>query len=411
MLHPKEIPIREYQYQLPESRIAMHPLPDRDESKLLVFREGRITESVFAQLPGELPAGSLMVFNNSQVIEARILFQKPSGATIEVFCLEPGPGSGGGVEAALQATGTATWRCLVGNASAWNRDLILEKSVGNEGRLQARVCGREADQFLVEFCWQPAQRSFAEIMHLAGSIPLPPYIRRKAEATDAERYQTLYAERPGSVAAPTAGLHFTARVIDGLVARGIDQDVVTLHVGAGTFKPVKAALIGGHDMHAEWIEVKRSLLENLAAHAGKGITAVGTTSLRTLESLYWIGTKLLKQNPGSADHLQLGQWEPYEADSGVSVTESMQAIIAWLIKNQRDALTAHTSLMIAPGYRFRVVDRLVTNFHQPGSTLLLLIAAFIGEEWKSVYAYALENGFRFLSYGDSCLLVRPPLSS
>ena len=305
------------------------------------------------------------------------------------------------ITSALQESKEVYWKCLVGNAASWTSSLVLEKKI-NAGTLYAKLVSRETDYFLIHLYWTPGNLSFAEVLHEAGAIPLPPYIKRQAEQSDAERYQTVYAHHPGSVAAPTAGLHFTDDVLSSLAEMNIQKQFVTLHVGAGTFKPVKTETLGDHEMHGEYIEVSRSLLEQLINNDGRNVIAVGTTSLRTLESIYWLGVEMISQSRIT----EIMQWTPYEKPSEIPAREAITALLNYLEQNQLDVLFARTSLIIVPGYRFRIVDTLITNFHQPKSTLLLLIAAFIGEKWKSVYAYALENDFRFLSYGDSCLLFR-----
>lgn len=405
--HPGAIAISEYDYALPEDRIAYHPLAERERSKLLVYRNKTITESFFHDLPGIIPGDSLMIFNNTKVIEARLLFQKPTGGQIEIFCLEPDGGAG--ISQAMLTQKTATWKCLVGKAAKWKPEAPLEKKISGPAgtlTLRAALLKKSGDHFIVRFSWFPEILSFAEILHWSGAIPLPPYIKRKPEAADAERYQTVYARCPGSVAAPTAGLHFTPGILQALSSRGIRQDHITLHVGAGTFKPVKSERMQEHDMHAEYIELPRPVVENIYRFTDKHITVVGTTSFRAVESLYWIGVKLLAKKEGPEELFTVGQWEPYEDHPRVSTKASLEAVLNWMEKTGTDKLMARTSLLIAPGYAVNIPHALATNFHQPRSTLLLLVAAFIGEDWKNIYAYALENGFRFLSYGDGCLLFR-----
>jgi S-adenosylmethionine:tRNA ribosyltransferase-isomerase len=295
---------------------------------------------------------------------------------------------------------------MVGNASSWPHNLILEKKIADKHVIKAKLLAREADYFLIQLSWIPEDISFAELLHIAGLIPLPPYIKRQPELSDAERYQTVYAYHSGSVAAPTAGLHFTPEVMEKLSDRQIEKDFVTLHVGAGTFKPVKSDTMKEHEMHSEFIEVKKALIEKILNNPNRHVIAVGTTSLRTLESLYWIGAKLVKNENLSAEDLQIQQWEPYDNPTRLSLASSFNAILKWMENNGTEVMITKTSLLIAPGYSFRVVSILITNFHQSRSTLLLLVAAFIGEEWKTVYTYAIANDFRFLSYGDSCLFFR-----
>lgn len=397
--NPRDIRIDDFSYDLPPTRIAVFPKEKRDSSKLLVAKN-EIQTDEFRFISKYLPPNSLIVFNNSRVVEARLLFHKPTGAAIEVFCLEP-DNRFNGITSALQERKEVYWKCLVGNAASWTSSLVLEKKI-NDGTLYAKLVSRETDHFLIHLYWTPGNLSFAEVLHEAGAIPLPPYIKRKAEQSDSERYQTVYAHHPGSVAAPTAGLHFTDDVLSSLAEMNIQKQFVTLHVGAGTFKPVKTETLGDHEMHGEYIEVSRSLLEQLINNDGRNVIAVGTTSLRTLESIYWLGVEMISQSRIT----EIMQWTPYEKTSEIPAREAITALLNYLEQNQLDVLFARTSLIIVPGYRFRIVDTLITNFHQPKSTLLLLIAAFIGEKWKSVYAYALENDFRFLSYGDSCLLFR-----
>jgi S-adenosylmethionine:tRNA ribosyltransferase-isomerase len=405
MINPRQISISGYDYLLPESRIAEYPKEERDSSKLLIAHDHKISEDVFKNIASYLPSSSLIVFNDTRVVEARILFQKPTGARIEIFCLEPDTRYPD-ITTAFATTKSVYWKCLVGNASAWPAELILEKKISGKYSIHAKIISRQKDYFLIQLSWVPENLSFAEILQYAGVVPLPPYIKRKAEPSDAERYQTIYARLSGSVAAPTAGLHFTPQVIQDLSNKNITRNFVTLHVGAGTFKPVKTETTGEHDMHAEVIDINRSLIENILDKINDPIIAVGTTSMRTLESLYWIGVKLSTDKNIPQSGLQVKQWEPYDHPSEMAAASALTAILNWMELNHTDTLIAQTSLMIVPAYRFRIVTVLITNFHQPRSTLLLLVAAFIGEEWKSVYSYALENDFRFLSYGDSCLFFR-----
>lgn len=405
MNDPKHLSIADFDYHLPDSRIAAFPAANRHNSKLLIWQNEQISESTFRNLPHFLPSGAVMVLNNTRVVAARIIFFKSTGARIEVFCLEPAD-EYPDITTALAQEKTVTWKCLVGRASSWQHQTIIEKDLGNGVTLYAKIISKHSDHFLVQLSWIPENISFSEILLLAGSTPLPPYIKRKPEISDLERYQTIYADHAGSVAAPTAGLHFTNEVLQDLSAAAIDITHVTLHVGAGTFKPVKSEHMAEHEMHAEYIDVSKILIEKLIARIGSPLIAVGTTSTRTLESLYWIGLKLKNNASLNEDDLRVHQWEPYENAQDVSTKESLQAIVAWLEKNKKDSLVTKTSLMIAPPYKFRIVDILITNFHQPRSTLLLLVAAFIGDDWKRAYAYALDNDFRFLSYGDSCLLFK-----
>lgn len=404
---PQEIRIADYTYNLPEERIAAFPLPKRDDSKLLVYKSGSIADDRFFNLPEHLPHNTTLVVNNTKVIEARVLFTKPTGGTIEIFCLEPHDTS---MEQALQSQGSSTWNCLVGGASKWKAGQVLEKQVPAGGLLRAHYVAKQPDHFIIRFEWTPASTLFADVLHQTGAIPLPPYIKREAQTEDSNRYQTVFARQEGSVAAPTAALHFTGEVFERLAAKGITTAPVTLHVGAGTFKPVKSETIGEHPMHAEHFQVSQDTLRQLIA--SENIVAVGTTSLRTLESLHWIGVKLLNGvYAANEEELELVQWECYElASQPITYKESLQALLRHLENKSQELLFCRTSLIIVPGYPFQSASAIITNFHQPQSTLLLLIAAFIGNGWENVYRHALDNEYRFLSYGDSSLLNRsqPP---
>ncbi len=413
MIDPKKISIRDYTYSLPEEKIAAYPLPERDSSKLLIYDQGNTSEDIYRHIADHLPAGSLLVFNNTKVVEARLLFQKPTGGIIEIFCLEPHPQYPDITTAMLQS-GKVLWHCLVGGASKWKPGQVLEKLITTTGTpisLQAKYIEKKSGFFIIELSWSPATLSFAELLHVAGAIPLPPYIKRKPEESDIERYQTVYAQTDGSVAAPTAGLHFTDAVFKSLKEKNIQTDFVTLHVGAGTFKPVKAATMEEHDMHAEFIDVSKKTIEHILSHLEKNIIAVGTTSLRTLESLYWIG----RSSELSSDLINnkipmVTQWEPYRLPElhsnliNTSAIESLTRLLDGMEKNKLERLIAKTQILIAPGYQFRIVNGLITNFHQPQSTLLLLVAALVGAAWKNIYEHALQHNYRFLSYGDGCLL-------
>lgn len=402
MTHPKNISIVDYTYALPAERIALHPLMDRDASKLLVYKSGEIKEDVYRNIAQYLSANNLLIFNNTRVINARVLFQKDTGGIIEIFLLEP---YNSDHSTALSATGKATWKCMIGGASKWKSDTLRkELGIGN-WVLDAKLIEKLLDAYVVEFTWTPAELSFAEVLENCGEIPLPPYIKRKPGAEDSERYQTIYAEDGGSVAAPTAGLHFTQNIFDRLAEKNIHKDFVTLHVGAGTFRPVKAATMAGHEMHTEWIEISTKTIENLFLSLEKGIVAVGTTSLRTLESLYWMGVKTILQ-PG-IKQLQLSQWEVYEeplAGNNITAKEALSSLSAWMKKNKYEKLFTQSQILIAPGYSFKIADVLITNFHQPQSTLLLLVAAAVGKDWRKIYDHAMQYDFRFLSYGDGSLL-------
>jgi len=394
----KHIPIADYDYPLPDERIARYPLAERDQSKLLALTPDGIAEHRFYELPQLLPAGSLLVFNDTKVIHARLLFRKETGATIEIFCLEPYQMA---VSEAFEQRERCSWMCFIGNNKKW-KEGTLSRDCGSFVLTATR---RQAvgNAWVVDFSWTGGA-SFAEVIESAGVIPLPPYLGREAEESDATRYQTVYAHYEGSVAAPTAGLHFTDKVIEQLHNKNIDTEYLTLHVGAGTFKPVSSEHIGDHEMHVEKIHVTADNLKHIIAHRDTARVAVGTTSVRTLESLYWFGVKL-KQNP-DIEAMHISQWDPYTLDDcGMDYVEAYGNILAWMERNGEDDLHGETQLMIAPGYRYRTITGMVTNFHQPKSTLLLLVSAFIGERWKEAYRYALDHGFRFLSYGDSCLFM------
>jgi len=407
MTDPRTLSIKDFTYSLPEERIAKYPLAERDASKLLIYKDGKIAEGIYRNIADHIPTNSLLVFNDTKVIEARLLFQKATGGVIEIFCLEPHHQYPDITTAMLQHE-KVLWHCLIGGASKWKRGQILEKKIAyksNELVLNARYIAKADDSFIVELSWNEPSISFAEVLHLFGAIPLPPYIKREAEKSDTERYQTVYAHYEGSVAAPTAGLHFTETVFNTLKEKNIQKDFVTLHVGAGTFKPVKADVMQEHEMHAEHFTVSKSLIQNVIDHLDKNIIAVGTTSLRTLESLYWLGVRSLMVNGEWSN--EIAQWEVYDhAGQMISPKEALHNLIKWMDEKDLNTLTAKTQIIIAPGYQFKIVNGLVTNFHQPQSTLLLLVAAFIGNDWKRVYDDALQDNFRFLSYGDGSLLWR-----
>jgi S-adenosylmethionine:tRNA ribosyltransferase-isomerase len=396
--------IKDYDYHLPHCRIAEFPLRERDSSKLLIYKNGEILDEHFLNLPQQIASQSTLILNNTRVIEARILFQKPTGGIIEIFCLEP---FGESIERSLSLTQNVQWQCLIGGASKWKAGQILQKkvSLGNETiELNAGYISKQKDDFVIEFFWETGH-SFAEVLHAAGAIPLPPYIKRNVTGEDKERYQTIFSKHEGSVAAPTAALHFTKNVFQKLSEKNIDTKYITLHVGAGTFKPVKTETVAEHEMHKEPFAVPIDVLKKIIA--SEKIIAVGTTSLRTLESIYWIGVKLI--NGLIEDGWTLQQWEAYDLGkkySSISVNESLSALIHWLEENNQTELHCQTGLIIVPGYSFKIPDGLITNFHQPQSTLLLLVSAFIGEDWRKVYQHALDNNYRFLSYGDSSLLWR-----
>lgn len=399
-MHPREIHISDYSYLLPDEKVARYPLAERDDSKLLIYRNGEISESSYRQIAELLPESALLVFNNTKVIHARLLFENAQGAKIEIFCLQPTEENAEMVSV-MSRTRTIRWKCLIGRAGKW-KEKVLKKKDGDL-ELSAELVDRDADSFTVEFQWQPEQLTFAEILDRAGRMPIPPYLHRPSEEIDANRYQTLYAKHEGSVAAPTAGLHFTKAVFESLRSKNIDTEEVTLHVGAGTFKPVKSEMMAGHDMHSELIEVKRETLEKIIAakNTAKPIIAVGTTSMRTLESLYWMGVKAKISDEKSVGALEVKQWEAYELKPS---DDALSNLLEWMKGQHIERLLCKTQIIIAPPYRPKVVNALVTNFHQPNSTLLLLVAAVVGNDWKKIYEYALSHGFRFLSYGDGSLL-------
>ena len=398
-----QIRIEEFDYNLPDERIAKYPLEKRDASKLLMYREGKVSEYQFSTLPQLLPEDSIMVFNDTKVVPARLHFQRESGAHIEIFCLEPV--SPEEYVSMFAVTDICRWKCIVGNVKRWKNDTLSLYNPGNtreisEMDLRADLVERCGETSIVEFKWSNGA-SFSKVLEVCGSVPIPPYLNRETEDVDLERYQTLYARYRGSVAAPTAGLHFTESVLDAIRNRNISTDTVCLHVGAGTFLPLKSSLVSEHTMHREPFVVTLALLERILASEGD-VIAVGTTSVRTLESLYYIGVSCIEKGMPC----DVGQWDPYSREYEYSTEESIKAIISYLKENGLDELKLGTRIIIVPGFRFRIVDVLVTNFHQPQSTLLLLISAFVDGEWKSIYDYALENGFRFLSYGDSSVLFR-----
>ena len=414
---PRQLSIHDFSYPLPPERIAPEPLPDRAASQLLVSRNGQLTDKHFRDLPAELPADSLLIFNDTRVVRARLLARRPTGGQVELFCLEP-VAPHRALELALQQTGHCTWRCLVGNGRRWKEGpvtLNFETADGQTATLWAERQVQEAGTALIYFRWEPATLPFAEVLRAAGHLPLPPYIDRPDTAADALRYQTVYAAAEGAVAAPTAGLHFTPELLAELRLKGFAIGHVTLHVGAGTFQPVKASRMADHPMHTEPILVTAALLRQLLTHRPRPVLAVGTTSLRTLETLYWLGVGLLqssnttlKANANVPAELLVTQWQPYdlaETAANISPETALTALLHYLKATGTDTLQANTQLLIAPGYRFRLVDGLITNFHQPESTLLLLVAALLGPDWQAVYTHALAHGYRFLSYGDSSLLL------
>ncbi|HEV3221914.1 MAG TPA: S-adenosylmethionine:tRNA ribosyltransferase-isomerase [Puia sp.] len=400
---PDNLLISEFGYDLPDEKIARYPLRQRDSSKILIWKAGRIEDGLYSGLPDYLPGSSLLVFNNSRVVEARILFQKPSGGQIEIFCLEPHM-SYKSISYAMGQTRAVKWTCLIGGASKWKHGQVLRKKIG-ETMLEARFIEKRTDDFIIEFSWTPAFLPFAAMLHQLGTIPLPPYLKRNAESSDEERYQTIYAMESGSVAAPTAGLHFSENLLRDLSDNGMNSLFLTLHVGAGTFMPVKTQKISEHHMHEEFIEVSAEAIEKLISKMHEPVIAVGTTSLRTLETLYWLGLLISLDNNISNSNLHLDQRTPYTHSPNISSKEALHFLLEWIRREPGKKLITKTRLFIVPGYQFKIVKGLITNFHQPQSTLLMLVAALIGPEWKSVYRWALDNDYRFLSYGDGCLLL------
>ncbi len=402
----KHIQIKDYNYNLPDERIAKFPLAKRDNSKLLLYRHGEVTEDVFHNIAEYLPKGALMVFNNTKVIQARLHFRKETGALIEVFLLEPYMPAD--YEQMFQTTGHCSWLCMIGNLKKW-KEGTLKRTFDVKGKEVTLVAERKEDvhkSYRVDFSWDASDVSWAELLDAVGELPIPPYLNRETQESDKTTYQTVYSKIKGSVAAPTAGLHFTPEVLADIDRHGIDREELTLHVGAGTFKPVKSEEIQDHEMHTEYICVHRQTLEKLIRHEAKAI-AVGTTSVRTLESLYYIGVKLEKTLDLSEEELHVCQWEPYENAVAKPITplKAIENILAYLDKHGLSALHASTQIIIAPGYEYNIVKMLVTNFHQPQSTLLLLVSAFVHGDWRKIYDYALAHDFRFLSYGDSSLLI------
>lgn len=400
----KHIRIKDFDYELPDDRIAKFPVQQRDHSKLLVYNKGAVSEDLFYNIPAYLPSGSLMIFNNTRVIQARIHFRKETGALIEVFLLEPAKPSD--YELMFQTRGECSWLCMIGNLKKWKEGTLTRtfNINGRDIRFSATRRHEQGTSHWVYFSWDDADITFADILEQVGELPIPPYLNRNTEESDKITYQTVYSKIKGSVAAPTAGLHFTSKVLDDIDNHGIERDELTLHVGAGTFKPVKSEEIAGHSMHTEYICVRRSTLENLIRHDAHAI-AVGTTSVRTLESLYYIGARLAENPDATEEQLHIEQWEPYDTHPTISPVSALQNIVDYLDHNGLSSLHGSTQIIIAPGYEYKIVKMLVTNFHQPQSTLLLLVSAFVHGDWKRIYDYALGHDFRFLSYGDSSLLI------
>ena len=400
----KHIKISDFNYPLPDERIAKFPLAERDHSKLLIYKHGTVSEDIFTSLPDYLERGEMMVFNNTKVIQARLHFQKETGALIEVFCLEPAAPNDYALN--FQQTGHRSWLCMIGNLKKW-KEGTLSRTVEAGGRqvvftaTRKEACGTS---HWVDFTWNDAELTFADLLEAVGELPIPPYLNRKSEESDKQTYQTVYSKIKGSVAAPTAGLHFTERVLKALDEKGVDREELTLHVGAGTFKPVKSTEIEGHEMHTEYVSVKRSTLVKLLAHQCQAI-AVGTTSVRTLESLYYLAEIVCANRDAEQTDLHVSQWIPYEKEHLMTTEEGIRALLDYMDRHGLETLHASTQIIIAPGYDYRIVKKMVTNFHQPQSTLLLLVSAFVHGDWKAIYDYALAHDFRFLSYGDSSLLI------
>ena len=404
-IDPRHIHISDYNYPLPDERIAKFPIAQRDHSKLLIYNKGEVSSDVFYNLPQYLPKGALMVFNNTKVIQARMHFRKETGALIEVFLLEPAEPSD--YELMFQTTGHCAWYCLVGNLKKWKEGSLRREIEINGQTVVVNATRGElhGTSHRIDFSWG-GDVSFAEIIDAMGELPIPPYLNRETQESDKTTYQTVYSKIKGSVAAPTAGLHFTPEVLADLDAHGIQREELTLHVGAGTFKPVKSEEIEGHEMHTEYVSVRRDTIQKLIDHEGCAI-AVGTTSVRTLESLYYMGLKVLANPDLTEDALHVSQWEPYDQPTADSPQPSvaLQALLDWMSRRQLSVLHSSTQIIIAPGYNYHIVKMLITNFHQPQSTLLLLVSAFVKGDWRRIYDYALAHDFRFLSYGDSSLLI------
>lgn len=405
-MHPKDLSIQDFSYDLPDERIARYPVEERDLSKLLIYQNESITTGVYRSLPELLPPDTLLIFNNTKVVEARLHFYKPTGGAIEIFCLEPDDRYAD-VTTAMMQKQQVYWKCLVGGAKKWKEGQLTLSFNWKDQQVQvfAEKLAVHSDAFIILFQWSEADLSFADILHHAGNLPLPPYMDRDVEDADKERYQTVYAKYDGSVAAPTAGLHFTESLLNRLTANNIRTEFVTLHVGAGTFKPVKASVMQDHDMHAEYIDVSIESIETIRKALSHHIITVGTTSLRTIESLYWLGKKIIDQPSIAIQDLTVDQWYPYDHNGILPTPDAaLFALENYLRERKLYRLITKTSIIIAPGYDFKIMKALITNFHQPQSTLLLLVAAITGTNWRNIYQYALDHDFRFLSYGDGSLL-------
>lgn len=404
MIDTRHIKIDDYDYNLPEDRIAKYPLKERDLSKILIYNHGKIVDDTFRNLTDYIPSGSLMVFNNTKVIQARMHFRKETGALIEIFLLEPYKPND--YERIFQSRKECEWICMIGNLKKWKTGILTKTvNVGNiELTLTAERIAETGNSHVVKFTWDNDSLSLSEIIEIVGELPIPPYLNRQTEESDKQTYQTVYSKIQGSVAAPTAGLHFTKNVLSELEKKNISKSELTLHVGAGTFKPVKSEEIDDHEMHTEYISVPRKVIEDLIEHDGVAV-AVGTTSVRTLESLYYIGVKLNGNKDLNESQLHVSQWEPYEAVSSITPLEALNNVLDYMLLHNLSVLNSSTQIIIAPGYEYKYVKMLITNFHQPKSTLLLLVSAFVRGDWKTIYAHALNNDYRFLSYGDSSLLI------
>ena len=405
-MHPKHLKIEDFTYDLPVEKIAYNPVNPRDQSKLLVYKDKKISENIYRNICDYLPENAVLVFNDTKVVKSRLFFKNENGANIEVFCLEP-YGEAIDYEQHFLEQNSVTWICFIGKVSKW-REQHLAKIINLDGtqvKLCAEIVGKLAEAYLVKFTWSPGEIPFGKVMDTAGVTPLPPYIKRVAEKVDEDAYQTVYSENEGSVAAPTAGLHFTERVLNDFEEKGISSLFTTLHVGAGTFKPVKSEVMEDHIMHAEYLNITTDFLEDLITKIQQPIITVGTTSTRTLESIYWMGNMIAKNPEISYEELKITQWLPYETEAVCTAEAAIKALVNWIKNTQQKHLSIETEIIITPGYSFKIVKGLITNFHQPQSTLLLLVSALIGNDWKKIYKHALENDFRFLSYGDGSLLL------
>lgn len=405
-IQAQQFEIKKFTYDLHENKIAKYPLAERDVSKLLVYNNGKISEDIYRNIDQYIFENSIFVFNNTKVIQARLHFSNSTGSKIEIFCLEPSE-ENHEPSTAMMKKASVEWKCLIGRFDRWKEKVVSIKT--KDFSLEAEIIQRNGNVFTIKFSWDPTSFSFAEILEQYGEMPIPPYLKRESEEIDASRYQTVYASQQGSVAAPTAGLHFTKQIFEKLKSKNTVVDYVTLHVGAGTFVPVKSETLEGHDMHSEWIEVENETIVKIIAqlseeHRNNNIVAIGTTSLRTIESLYWMGVKAKQNLSASIDDLEVKQWDAYELPQSIPATDSLNCLLDWFKRNKVEKLICKTQLLIVPTYKLRIANALITNFHQPSSTLLLLVAAVVGDDWKKIYDYALQNDFRFLSYGDGSLL-------